>query len=89
MVVIAKWFYTVKSAQVLHREGSSVLKRLKPRFQVVDHFNQETLEDQAALPATGRSYLYTITPVDFAGKPRTTPNSGRYPLSQRTTTSAR
>ena len=63
--------YTIKSAEVLHREvkenGESLLKRLKPRFQVVDHFNQETLEDQAALPATGRSYLYTITPVDFAG----------------------
>jgi hypothetical protein len=58
--------YTVKSAQVLHRENGA-LKSLKPRFQVVDHFTQETLEDQAALPATGRSYLYTITPVDFAG----------------------
>ncbi len=58
--------YTVKSAQVLHR-ADGALKSLKPRFQVVDHFTEETLEDQAALPATGRSYLYTITPVDFAG----------------------
>ncbi len=45
----------------------SVLKRLRPRFQVADHFTQESVEDIAALPATGRSYLYTITPVDFAG----------------------
>ncbi|UCE05693.1 MAG: hypothetical protein JSW07_19195, partial [bacterium] len=51
-----------------HTLFSSLLKLLKPRFQLVDHFNQETLDDQAALPATGRSYLYTIIPVDFAGK---------------------
>ena len=60
--------YQVKNASTLHREGDGPLKSLKPRFQVVDHFNQETLEQQAGLPATGRSYLYTITPVDFADK---------------------
>ncbi|HEY9816543.1 MAG TPA: hypothetical protein V6D20_12210, partial [Candidatus Obscuribacterales bacterium] len=60
--------YTVKGAEVLHYDGSSgILKHLQPRFQVVDHFNAETLEDQANLPITGRSYIYTITPVDMAG----------------------
>ncbi|TVQ16165.1 MAG: hypothetical protein EA367_20865, partial [Leptolyngbya sp. DLM2.Bin15] len=60
--------YTVKGAEVLHYDGSSgILKHLQPRFQVVDHFNAETLEDQANLPITGRSYIYTITPVDIAG----------------------
>ncbi len=70
--------YTVKNAEVLHREKTdneeSLLKRLKSRFQVVDHFTLETLDDQADLPATGRGYLYTITPVDFAsnaGRPLT------------------
>ncbi len=46
---------------------TKVLKQLKPRFKIVDHFNQEALEDQANLPASGRSYLYTVTPIDFAG----------------------
>ncbi len=60
--------YTVKGAEVLHYDGSSgILKHLQPRFQVVDHFNAETLDDQANLPITGRSYIYTITPVDMAG----------------------
>lgn len=58
--------YTVKKADVLHRDGS-VLTALQPRFQVVDHFNRESLESQATLPSTGRTYLYTITPVDFSG----------------------
>jgi hypothetical protein len=65
--------FTVKSAEVLHRDrddmrgGAPVLKRLKPRFQVVDRFQNETLSDIADMPATGRSYLYTVTPVDFEG----------------------
>ncbi|WNG48138.1 hypothetical protein F0U60_31355 [Archangium minus] len=67
--------YTLKGAQTLHRgtdaEGNDVLRQLRPRFQLVDHFNEETLDDLAALPAEGRSYLYTITPYDFAG------NAGR------------
>ncbi|MBE9110101.1 hypothetical protein IQ273_11840, partial [Nodosilinea sp. LEGE 07298] len=46
-----------------------VLKQLQPRFQLVDHFTAETLEDQAAMPATGRSYLYSITPIDFTKTP--------------------
>ena len=60
--------YQVKNASVLHRPGNGSLNSLKPRFQVVDHFNEETLEEQAGLPATGRSYLYNITPVDFCDK---------------------
>ena len=46
--------YTVKSAQVLHRENSGhgeILQRLKPRFQVVDHFGKATDQQAAALPA--------------------------------------
>jgi hypothetical protein len=63
---------TVKPAEVLHRAaqgGGGLLQRLRPRFQVVDHFTQETAEDLASLPAEGRSYLYTITPMDFSGNP--------------------
>lgn len=67
--------YTVKNAQALHRPGQQedgeegILQRLQPRFRVVDHFTKETQEDLEALPASGRSYLYTITPFDFTGNP--------------------
>jgi hypothetical protein len=66
--------YTVKGADTLHREPGGVLKQLRRRFQIVDHFSEETAEDLAALPANGKSYFYSITPIDFAG------NAGR-PLS--------
>lgn len=66
--------YTVKGADTLHREPGGVLQQLRRRFQIVDHFSEETAEDLAALPASGKSYFYSITPVDFAG------NAGR-PLS--------
>lgn len=64
--------YTVKDAGALHREEPQngepgVLRRLKPRFRIVDHFTEETTDDAAALPADGRSYLYTITARDFSG----------------------
>ncbi|MCA9873864.1 MAG: hypothetical protein KC441_09420, partial [Anaerolineales bacterium] len=63
--------YSVSAVEVLHREagddGNDLLKTLRPRFQLVDQFNQETLAEQAVLPATGLSYYYAITPVDFAG----------------------
>jgi len=60
---------TVKPAEALHREGvGSTLRRLRPRFNVVDNFNRETPEEQAAMPPEGVSYLYTITPVDFTGQ---------------------
>lgn len=62
--------YQVKGASVLHQEqdgSQKVLNILKPRFQVVDHFTHESLDDVIRLPATGLSYLYTITPYDFGG----------------------
>jgi hypothetical protein len=58
--------FTVKGADTLHREAASVMKRLRRRFQLVDHFD-ETPEDLALLPVSGKSYLYSITPVDFSG----------------------
>jgi hypothetical protein len=71
---------TVKPVAVLHRHTTDVagaegadeatpadtLSLLQPRFQVVDHF-PDTADDRAALPREGRGYVYTITPVDFAG----------------------
>lgn len=61
--------YTVKPSNALHLDTKDgVLKRLKPRFQLVDHFTGDEAGD---LPASGRSYLYSITPKDCAG------NSGR------------
>lgn len=71
---------TVKPVKVLHRHTTDVagaegadeatptdtLSLLQPRFQVVDHF-PDTANDRAALPREGRGYVYTITPVDFAG----------------------
>jgi len=44
------------------------LFRLRSRFQFTDNFNNETLEDQAALARAGKSYLYTIIPVDVTGR---------------------
>jgi len=60
--------YTFKPGHALHRdlEEPDKLCQLRSRFQLVDYFD-DTAADLAALPATGRSYLYTITPVDFAG----------------------
>ncbi len=63
--------YTVKSARVLNKTKDGLVSQLKPRFQLVDHFNHETVDDQASLPATGRSYLYSVTPIDVGG------NAGR------------
>jgi hypothetical protein len=65
--------FTAKGGDALHREPGGVMKRLRRRFQLVDHFD-ETPEDLALLPVNGKSYLYSITPVDFGG------HSGR-PLS--------
>ena len=62
--------FTVKNVEVLNRttdkERGDILERLRPRFQLVDHFNEETREDQSTLPPSGRTYVYTITPVDVA-----------------------
>jgi hypothetical protein len=63
--------FTIKPAEALSRGKGGLLQALAPRFQLVDHFTHETAEELAALPEEGRSYLYTITPVDFAG------NAGR------------
>lgn len=68
--------FTVRSGEVLHRAtgGSSVVERLRPRFQLVDNFTDLTAAALARLPAQGLSYLYTITPVDIAknrGRPLT------------------
>lgn len=62
---------TEQLENVLEIARNGQLTSLRPRFQLVDHFTDETLDDQVSLPATGRSYLYTITPIDFAG------NAGR------------
>lgn len=59
--------YRVKTADVVHREGGTSY-HLRPRFQIVDHFGDETTDELAALPATGRRYLYTIIPVDISGE---------------------
>ncbi len=62
--------YTVKPAEALYRESfgaDGVLHHLRPRFNVVDHWSHETPDEQAAIPADGYSYLYTITPVDLSG----------------------
>ncbi|MEM8671192.1 MAG: hypothetical protein AAGG48_26960 [Planctomycetota bacterium] len=67
--------FLVRASDVLHRElepsgnGASDerLVRIRPRFQFVDHFADEPNEDAKLLPAQGRRYVYTITPVDVAG----------------------
>lgn len=54
----------------------TALQYLRARFQFVDHFNEETAEDQAALPLAGKTYVYLITPVDITG----TKSSNTLPL---------
>jgi hypothetical protein len=44
------------------------LIRLRSRFQFTDNFNDESLEDQVALGRNGKSYIYTIIPVDVTGR---------------------
>ena len=69
--------YTVKPSHAVHRRttasdgGPTGMLLLRSRFQVVDHFTYESAAARAALPESGRSYLYTITPMDLAG------NAGR------------
>lgn len=58
--------YTVKNASVVNHGSGNAVQLLRPRFQVVDHFNEESVAQQAALPIEGRAYLYTITPCDLA-----------------------
>jgi hypothetical protein len=61
--------YTRTPADALHRDAANQIKRIRSRVQINDTFNQETLQAQSALPAEGRSYLYTITPIDHSGNP--------------------
>ncbi len=61
---------TVKPADVLEAgtaDDPFSVRALRPRFQFVDHFGHETDAEIAALPASGKSYIYTITPVDLNG----------------------
>jgi hypothetical protein len=63
--------FTIKNADAIHETKSAdnrpILNRLKARFKLVDHFTAESAERIATLPATGLSYVYTITPVDQTG----------------------
>jgi len=75
--------FTVKNGDILHRSGSadSVVQRLRPRFQLVDNFDDLTAEKLSHIPSQGLTYLYTITPIDFAknrGRPLTVVAT-RYP----------
>ncbi len=57
----------VKPAEVLAADGRRgwLVTALQPRFQFIDHFGHESAQDVAS--SSGRSYLYTITPVDVNG----------------------
>jgi hypothetical protein len=62
---------TVKPAEVLaadDRQGWMVTA-LRPRFQYVDHFGHESAQEvaQEVGSSAGRTYVYTITPVDVNG----------------------
>ncbi len=46
---------------------ASTQNTLRPRFEFVDCFEDESNEEAAKLPPEGRTYAYTITPVDIAG----------------------
>ena len=80
--------FTLKQGAVMHRslKGKGIepltAVRLLPRFQLVDHFEAETTADISALTESGKTYLYTIVPVDLAGNESPRPLSivaARYP----------
>lgn len=58
---------TFKPADALAHVGDGVIRLVRRRFEFVDNFDDETLDQIAALPAAGRTYVYTITPVDVTG----------------------
>lgn len=66
---------TVKAGDVLYKEeyekndGSKEFRvvRLRTRFQFTDTFRGHEEEGVAPLTAVGKTYLYTITPIDLAG----------------------
>ena len=61
--------FTLKRATVLHRDQTTSpgLTSLQPRFQLTDRFDQEITADVSAPTHAGKTYVYTITPVDLAG----------------------
>jgi len=67
--------FRVKPSDVLHRDKNNTLKRLKPRFQFVDHFDGEPAESLASLPADGHRYAYLIVPIDLTGIPSSRPRT--------------
>jgi hypothetical protein len=80
---------TVKAGDVLHKEQKDEgqdfhVVRLRPRFQFSDQFRSQEAEGIAPLTAAGKTYLYTVTPIDLAGNasPRTlTVIATRYPAA--------
>ncbi len=58
---------TVKPADALAPTDGGGLALVRRRFEFVDNFDGEGPEEIALLPPTGRTYLYTITPVDVDG----------------------
>lgn len=75
--------FRIKPADVLHLvkektgDGSEIakLKRLRPRFQFIDHFDDEPADFLASLPPDGRRYAYTIVPIDLTGIPSSRPRT--------------
>lgn len=63
---------TVKAGDVLHKEHKNGgqdfhVVRLRPRFQFSDQFRGQEGEGISPLTAAGKTYLYTVTPIDLAG----------------------
>ena len=58
---------TRRPADVLLRTNEGV-QILKSRFALVDHFPEESPQQRAALPESGITYLYSITPIDLEGQ---------------------
>ncbi len=66
--------FSVKSGEIIQgpevdKDGIAkpgIIQRLRPRFQLVDNFDDLNADEVTRLPAQGLTYLYTITPIDFA-----------------------
>ncbi len=58
---------TYKPADAIGHVGDGVIRLIRRRFEFVDNFEGETLDQIAAIPSAGRTYVYTITPVDVTG----------------------
>lgn len=61
--------FPLKKGSVLCRTGpeNHEVTQLLARFPLVDHFEAENSADVSALTSVGKTYLYTIVPVDIAG----------------------